>query len=173
MPQDFLPEASEIGPGFVLVSDTTPTIEQLATTFPDPRDAAIRLDAWEWRGQGTRRFVQGPVTVEVSVHEFLGPAGAELAMPWFAKQRAQALGLQEALPLSTLFSGTRYDTMRGVTRSGTESTIYAQRGPMVFRVSAMEPIGADNQATLLALDAMANRAMAPIVAYAEAGMPDA
>jgi hypothetical protein len=141
-PQDFLPDAAALGGGFVIVSESTRDREGLASTFADPIDAAIRLDAWGWAGQATRNYARGPLAVEVSVHMFVTPAGASLALPWFAQQRAEALGLhRESPPHFTETSGgpVFYQLVTGSRAAGSDYTLYGQRGQLIVRVTATAP----------------------------------
>jgi hypothetical protein len=80
---------------WVIVSDERRNAEQLAATFADPADALARLQAWCWFEQAERVYfnTQNDLTVDVSIHDFLGTDGVGLAQRWFGDQRANNLGL--------------------------------------------------------------------------------
>lgn len=152
-PADFLPEASQLGQGFLVIKTANFDRAELAATFPDPLDADIRLDAWSWGGQATRTYERGSLAVEVSAHMFTFPAGASLAMPWFAKERAGLLGLNWDGPpdVARRDPGVSYQAVSGVRADGrSEYTLYAQRGQVVARVSVTSPVEAQSELAALA-----------------------
>jgi hypothetical protein len=129
--------------GFVVVSDERRNAEQLAATFPDPADALSRLHAYCWTGQAERVYARDQLTVDVSIHTFLGPEGATLAQRWFGYQRAKDLGLlrdiktraQLGEALAPINVEALDDIFVDAYYNDTEHTLYARRGDLVARVS--------------------------------------
>jgi hypothetical protein len=79
--------------GWLVVSDERRDAQQLAAAFADPADALARLDAWCWIGQAERVWEHDDMTIDVSIHDFLGTDGVPLAQAWFSEQRASDLDL--------------------------------------------------------------------------------
>lgn len=158
-PADFLPDAAELGQGFVVINTVTHDRAELAATFADPQDAAIRLDAWWWSGQATRTYERGSLGVEVSAHMFVTSAGPTLALPWFARQRAESLGLNWDGPPHTASRdpGVSYQAVSGVRADGlSEYTLYRQHGQVIIRVSVTSPLDAQSELAVLAFSLMQN-----------------
>ena len=120
-----------------------PDIEELAATFAEPQDAAIRLDAWGWQENVYRTYTQGPETVQISVHRFNSDHGAILALPYFVETRAAAFDLREVPQQPVVLDSSVRTTPRavsGLVGEGSEYTLYEQVGALLFRVSITAPV---------------------------------
>ena len=134
----------------------------MAATFADPEDAAIRLDAWGWGAQATRSYSDGARSIDISVHLFGTSEGASLALPWFAQQRADALGLRRDVAPPADQTGAapvKYQVITGFTAASADYTLYGQRGPLLVRVSVTAPMGESDPGESVAMVGIANRSM--------------
>ena len=139
-PEYYLPN---LWNGFVVVSDERRDDEQLAATFADPADALSRLHAYCWTGQAERVYARDGLTVDVSVHGFLGSEGATLAQHWFGYQRAKDLGLRRDVKtraqLAEALAPANIEALDDIAVHGfyndAEHTLYVRRGDVVVRVS--------------------------------------
>jgi hypothetical protein len=133
----------EIAFGFVIVSDERRNDQQLADTFSDSADALSRLHAWCWTGQAERVFTRDQLTIDISIHTFIGPEGATLAQYWFGYQRMNSLGLKRDVKtreqLQSALSPVNIEALDGITIYGfsneTEHTLYARRQDLVARIT--------------------------------------
>ena len=113
--ESMLLSAQTVGPGFFVTNENSRTLEELAATFAEPQDAAIRLDAWGWQENAYRTYTQGPETVEISVHRFSSDHGAILALPYFVETRAAAFDLREVPQQPVVLGSSVRTTPRAVT----------------------------------------------------------
>lgn len=128
---------------FVVQSDERRDAEQLAATFPDPADALTRLYAYCWTGQAERVYVRDQLTVDVSVHTFLGTEGASLAQRWFGHHRQKQYALQYdnqtreqlAIELGVNNFAPLDNIVITAFTNQNEYTLYARRDDLVARVS--------------------------------------
>lgn len=129
--------------GFVVVSDERRDDGQLAATFADPADTLSRLHACCWTGQAERVYVRDGLTIDVSVHGFLGFEGATLAQRWFGHQRAKDLGFKRdaktRAQLEAVSAPANIEPFDGIAVHGyyddAEHVLYARRGDVVAWVS--------------------------------------
>jgi hypothetical protein len=131
---DALPAGVDVPPGLTAVDEGSRGASEIAAGFPDPSDAARRLDEWGWQENAYRTFAtsdqqspEGVVSLEVSLQQFADPASAAAAMPYFVEGRAAMLGLESSGPL----------TLAGPVPGGTEITTYAQQGAVLIRITAI------------------------------------
>jgi hypothetical protein len=138
---DLLPAADAIPAGLVTTDEGARTQETITAGFPDPVDAAGWLDEWGWAGNAFRTYAppDGPPTsglasLEVSLHRFAGDAGARAALPYFARGRAEALGLAEVdvAPIGDQAAG-----VAGTVAGGFEATVYTRNDDLLVRVTAV------------------------------------
>ncbi|MDQ2651876.1 MAG: hypothetical protein M3Z20_02430 [Chloroflexota bacterium] len=141
---DMLLPAEAVGPGFVVKETGTRTLEELAATFADPKDTAIRLDAWGWRETVYRTYVQGSETVQLSYYRFDSEHGAILALPFFLETRSAALGLREVPSWADPRTYTITRSVTGVVNGGSEYTTYKQIGSLLIRVTISAPVNVNN-----------------------------
>ena len=140
-----VPTALELPHGRLrLFDEGAATIETLATGFPDPVEATRLLQEWGWSGNLYRYFVSdnpppnGAGWVELSIHRFASADAAAAALPYFATGRMAELGLtQREIGLF----GDQTEAVGGQAYNGTELTIYARRGNLLIRATAIAPVG--------------------------------
>ncbi len=113
----------------------------IARGFPNPADAERRFVAWDWRESiGQVWEVDAPaghVTLELSAFRFGSPEAAAAALPYFADVRAAALGLGR-MPVPDV----RADQTTGIggpVAGGREVSVYARRGAILYRLTAIGP----------------------------------
>jgi hypothetical protein len=120
------------------------TLEALAAGFPDPDEATELLLSWGWQGNTYRYFAAddpGPDAagwVELSIHRFASVDAAVAALPYFAAGRAAMLGLS---PTAIELFGDQSEALTGPAYNGREMTIYARRGNLLIRATAIAPDG--------------------------------
>lgn len=140
---DMLPSAQIVGPEFRVTDEGSRTLQELAATFQDPRDAEIRLDAWGWQENAYRTYEQGSESIQISVHRFSSDHGAILALPYFVETRAGAFDLRE-VPQQPILLGSSIRTtprvITGLRGERSEYTMYEQVGAILFRVSITAPV---------------------------------
>jgi hypothetical protein len=119
-------------------------LELLASGFPDPDEARALLQLWGWQGNAYRNFASdnpppnGAGWVELSIHRFASADDAAAALPYFAAGRATALGLT---PMEIELFGDQSQAVSGPGYNGTEMTVYARRGNLLIRATAISPWG--------------------------------
>jgi predicted metalloprotease len=129
---------------FRLVSEGATTLETLAAGFPDPVEASRLLQAWQWNGNIYRYFASddpppdGAGWVELSIHRFANADAAAAALSYFAAGRASELGLSA---IDVELFGDQSEAVGGQAYNGTEMTIYARRGNLLIRATAISPSG--------------------------------
>lgn len=141
-----LPTADEVPFGLLPTEEGARSEAEITASFPDPADAARRFVTWGWRENAYRYFAApagggtaaGTVSLEVSLHRFATAAGAAEALPYYADGRAVAVGLGE-IPIAPIGDGAR--AVGGTVAAGQEATVYARRGDLLIRVSAVAPVG--------------------------------
>jgi predicted metalloprotease len=132
------------GQSFRVADQGATTFDILASGFPDPGEAAARLREWRWQANSYRYFASDNPPpnaagwVELSIHGFAGADGAAAALPYFASSRARALGLA---PIEIALFGDQSAAITGPASNGTEMTIYARRGNLLIRATAISPQG--------------------------------
>jgi hypothetical protein len=117
---------------------------------------------WGWGAQASRSYADGARAIEISVHVFGTPEGASLALPWFAQQRADALGLHRDLAPAVEQTGAgpvKYQVITGFTATSADYTLYGQRGPLLVRVSVTAPMGESDPGESVAMVGVAKRSM--------------
>ncbi|CAA9567614.1 MAG: YpfJ protein, zinc metalloprotease superfamily [uncultured Thermomicrobiales bacterium] len=143
---DLLPTAAQLPPGLLPTEEGARSEAEITASFPDPVDAAQRFVTWGWRENAYRSFAapdgdstaSGTTSLEVSLHRFASAAGAAEALPYYADGRAVSLGLRE-IPFAPIGDGAR--AVGGTVAAGEEVTIYAWRGDLLVRVSAVAAAG--------------------------------
>jgi probable HAF family extracellular repeat protein len=142
----FLPEHLPLAHAacFRVDDDATLDFPALVERFPGVPDAATRLEELGWVDGATRRFgcdappAGSAALIDVGVHRFGDPASAEAAVAFFADARAQATGLR---PATAPELGTRSAALAGPSGGGSDYTLYASQGPLLFRVIGVAPVG--------------------------------
>ena len=76
--------------------------------------------------------------IDISVHRFADAGSATAAVPLFANAWPTATSLQ---PVAAPDLGDSSWAVTGPASNGTEYTLYASTGPLVFRVSGVAPVG--------------------------------
>jgi hypothetical protein len=142
-----LPDAESVGPGFVLVEAGTRNLDRMSIRFTDQAEAETRLTEWGFLYSFYRTYDHAhgvcpprecDVTVEISMSVFRTTEGATLALPYFAQDRADAIGL-EVMTFETPFADGRVKREARLDGNG-EYTTYLQMGERLVRVSmTIEP----------------------------------
>jgi S1-C subfamily serine protease len=141
-----VPATLALAPGqnFRVYEGGEETLEQLSAGFANPVMGQQMLSSFGWQ-EGTYGIfaVDNPPPnaagwVEIHVHRFATVVGASEALPFLAGERQRALGLS-LLPLE-LFADQSI-ALTGPAYNGTEATLYARRGSLVFRVTGISPNG--------------------------------
>ena len=140
-----LPTALDAAPRLVLAEEGSRAAAEIAASFPQPGEAADLLTQWAWEGNAFRTFVadagatdKDPSFVEVSLHRFATATGAARALPYFARSRAQVLGLTE-VPVGTMDPDEA--AVAGAVDGGQEATLYTLLGNVLVRVTVVVPHG--------------------------------
>ncbi len=120
------------------------TLADLAASLPDPAEADQRLRSFGWQESAYRVFAaDGPPPdaagwVELHVHRFAIVDGAAEALPYLAGGREKTAGLR---PIDLGLFGDQATALAGPAFNGDEVSIYARRGSLVVRVTAIAPNG--------------------------------
>jgi predicted metalloprotease len=132
------------GQSFRIFDEGATTLDALASGFPDPAEAAQLLLTWGWQGNTYRYYAADDPPadaagwVELSIHRFASADAAAAALPYFAAGRASMLGLS---PVPIVLFGDQSEALFGPAYNGTEMTIYARRGNLLIRATAIAPRG--------------------------------
>lgn len=124
--------------------DGTLTFDEIADRLGGTTEARTHLQNWGWQASGFRTFSCGGPPLgeagwlDIGVHRFASPAAAQQAVDYFAAVRAEGTSL-DAVPPPPI--GDYQTALRGPAVNGTEYTLYASRGPLLIRVTAVSPSG--------------------------------
>jgi hypothetical protein len=132
---DVLPEARVFGPAWRTVGEGGRSKEEITATFPDVEDAALRFDAWGWRENAYREYVEADsgATLAVSVHEFRDEQAAAQALQYLADERASLLGLE---PVPDQEHGKIVRALTGEIAGKQEASFFLLDGTSVIRLTA-------------------------------------
>src|SRR5262245_22886778 len=135
----YLPEGDQLPADLMVVDQGTRSLDEVANTFPDPVTAKQHLESWGWQENVILELAPTDPSsshtsqLQISLHRFETDAGAAAAMDYFVTERAAALELQ-----NTTRPGDIFHIIEGAVDGGFESTVYAQTGPIVVRVTARQ-----------------------------------
>jgi probable HAF family extracellular repeat protein len=145
-PSAYLPDILPLGHAacFRIDGDGTLDLSTLVERFANIPRAAAELKTLGWVTGAYRQFgCDAPPAgsagwIDMSVHQFGDAASAAAAVPFFADARALGTKLQTA-PAASL--GESSAALAGPASNGTEYTLYASQGPLLFRVTGVAPVG--------------------------------
>ncbi len=142
--RQWLPTASEIGDGYEQSDNGSRDAEGVAGSFPDPVDAAAKLEEFGWLENSYRQYeLTGAAEtdtqfINVSVHKFDSETGAKDALSYFANGGQTAQGLTE-VDADKLGEGSIY--LQGPIEGGNVFVIYVRQGEFVFRIGGLSTSG--------------------------------
>jgi hypothetical protein len=126
------------------------TLNEIASGFPAPAEAAALLNSWGWQENACFNYAgltaAGTNSLEVSFHLFTTPSGATEAMSYFAAGRALMLGLS---PVPIARVGDELLAIGGIANGENETTIYLRLGAFLIRISAVAPFGDPSQDAII------------------------
>lgn len=141
-----MPPALGLAPGqsFRLHEGGNETLAQVAAEFENPGMAQQLLSSLGWQEHAYRIFAadnpppNAAGWVEIHVHRFSTVVGASEALPLLAWERQRLLDLS---PLPLELFADQSTALIGPGYNGTEMTLFARRGSLVFRVTGIAPNG--------------------------------
>jgi hypothetical protein len=145
-PADLLPTADQVTTGLELAEEGARSREAIVNSFSDPDAAALQFDDWGWQAHAYRTFAapagsvapESTYYIDVSVHQFASAEGAAQALPYYAADRAEQLGLQ-VVAVDPI--GDSSTAIAGTLENGNETTVYVQSGGMLIRLTGWSATG--------------------------------
>ena len=136
---ELLPSQDQVPAGLALVDEAERSKEEVIAALGGTEEAAQLLDDWGWSGNAFRDFIAddtavapgGTTFLNVSVHRFADPESAANAMIFFSDQVVFGQGLEEVEPPAI---GESARLLRGAPDGVPLSVLYAQQGPIMYRV---------------------------------------
>ena len=136
---ELLPTQAQVPAGLALVDEAERSKAEVVAALGGTEEAAQLLDDWGWSGNAFRDFIAddsaiapGETTfLNVSVHRFADAKSAANAMIFFSDQVVFGQGLEEVEPPAV---GESARLLRGAPDGVLLSVLYAQQGPIMYRV---------------------------------------
>ncbi|MDP9364960.1 MAG: neutral zinc metallopeptidase [Chloroflexota bacterium] len=158
--RDLLPNEGDVPAALVVTLELRRALPEVAANYGDPAETEQRFADWGWMDNVVREF--GPAdgvrlppdatdSLYVSVHRFGDGSAAAEALDYSIANQAAATEAQ-AIRVGRIGDRSRALVERG--EAGNAATVYAQRGTVLVRVTAVSPEGdpmADAQAVAKAV----------------------
>jgi hypothetical protein len=134
-----------VGDGYERTQNDTRNAELVANSFPDPADAATKLEEFGWKENAYREYQltsggeADTTTINISVHRFASEAGAKDALSYFANGGMTAQSLTEARNPPDLGEGTI--ALNGVIEGGNLYVLYIRQSEFVIRIGGLSVAG--------------------------------
>jgi hypothetical protein len=143
---DLLPSQEQMPAGLILVDEAERSKEEVIAALGSTEQAAQLLDDWGWSGNAFRDFIadedapppSGTTFLNVSVHRFADAESAANALIVFSDEVILSQGLQEVEPPAL---GESARLLVGEANDVTLSVLYAQQGPIMYRIGGSAAIG--------------------------------
>ncbi|MBA3450866.1 MAG: hypothetical protein H0T18_06615 [Chloroflexia bacterium] len=152
---DLLPTQAQMPAGFILADEAERSKEEVVAALGGTEEAAVFLDEWGWSGNAYRDFIadeaapspNGTTFLNFSVHRFADPESAADALVVFSDQVIFGQGLQE---VESPAIGESARLLVGDSEGVTLTVLYAQEGPIMYRIGGSAIAGGDPTADVLA-----------------------
>jgi hypothetical protein len=141
---DLLPGQEQVPAGLIQVDEAERSKEEVIAALGGTEEAGQLLDDWGWSGNAFRDFIadedappeSGTTFLNVSVHRFADSEAAANAMIFFSDQVISVQGLEEVEPPAI---GESARLLRGAPDGVPLSVLYAQDGPIMYRIGGSTP----------------------------------
>ena len=155
---DFLPTQEQLPSGLILADEAERSKAEVVDQLGGTDEASQLLDDWGWSGNAYRDYIaadeapppSGTTFLNVSVHRFASPDAAETALVFFSDQVIFGQGLQEVEPPAI---GETARLLVGQVADANLAVLYAQQGPIMYRIGGSAPVGGDPTGDVLAVAA--------------------
>jgi len=157
--RQWLPTTRIVGEGYEQSNNGTRDETEVAGSFPDPADAAAKIQEFGWKENVFREYeLSGgaetdTTTINVSVHRFDTEGGAKDALSYFAEGGRVGQGLTEVKDAPEFGEGSV--TLQGTIDGGNVYVIYIRQNDFVIRIGGFSPTGDPSETT----NALAERMM--------------
>ena len=144
---DLLPTQAQMPPGLILADEAERSKAEVVTSLGGTEEASQLLDEWGWSGNAFRDFIadveappaSGTTFLNVSVHRFADAESAADALIVYSDQVVFGQGLQE---VESPAIGESARLLLGDVNEVTLAILYAQQGPILYRIGGSAAIGA-------------------------------
>ena len=149
--RQWFPSEGDVGEGYTRTDNGTRDAAGVAASFPDPEDAAVKLEEFGWAENAYREFSlsdggdNDTIVVNVSIHRFSSEGNASNALVYFAEGGQTGSGLATVDDAPEL--GEESVTLQGATEGGNIYVIYVREGRFVFRIGGFSPTGDPRETT--------------------------
>src|ERR687893_765701 len=148
---ELLPTQDQVPAGLILVDEAERSKEEVIAALGGTEEDAQLLEDWGWSGNAFRDFIadedappqSGTSFLNVSVHRFADPESAANALIVFSDEVILSQSLQEVEPPAL---GESARLLLGEANDVTLSVLYAQQGPIMYRIGGSAPIGSGDPA---------------------------
>ena len=152
--RSWLPLQEEVGDAYSRTDNGRRSLEEVASSFPDPADAQTQLAGWGWLENVYREFQlseddpNGTQVINVSVHRFESAQGARDALPYYVDGAttstvAGASGLPDI--------GSQVRGLEGTTaEGGSLFVLYVRVSDTIIRIAGTSQ-GGDPRPAVIAL----------------------
>jgi len=143
---ELLPTQAQMPAGLILADEAERSKDEVIAALGGTEEAAQLLDDWGWSGNAFRDFIadedapppSGTTFLNVSVHRFADAESAANALIVFSDEVILSQGLQEVEPPAL---GESARLLVGEANDVTLSVLYAQQGPIMYRIGGSAAIG--------------------------------
>src|SRR5215218_5219866 len=148
---ELLPRQDQVPAGLVLADEAERSKEEVIAALGGTEEAAQLLDDWGWSGNAFRDYIadkdappeSGTTFLNVSVHRFADAESAANALIVFSDEVILSQGLQEVEPPAI---GESARLLTGEANDVALSVLYAQQGPIMYRIGGSAPVGSGDPA---------------------------
>jgi hypothetical protein len=149
--RQWLPTTRIVGEGYEQSDNGTRDESEVASSFPDPADAAAKIQEFGWQENVYRGYeLSGgaetdTTTINVSVHRFDTEGGAKDALSYFADGGRVGQGLTVVKDAPEFGEGSV--TLQGKIEGGNVYVIYIRQNDFVIRIGGFSPTGDPSEVT--------------------------